>query len=157
MFPAHDLETPFLNGVVLVRRDVFDVVRYNVALRGNAWREETSMYLSANAAGFRSVLTPRTACYQLGQWEGGQRRGRLAYETWAIRNNWRFLHMHADALRRIGAIRSPLAEQARFISGRVAVNVSGYLRAKRRARAGRRGGLPMAAGLPRDAHSAAPD
>jgi len=118
VFPAGDLETPFLNGVVLARRDVFAAVHYDESLRGNAWREETSMFLTATDRGFRCVLTPRTAAFQLDQWQGGQRRARLGYEAWAIRNNWRFLRAHAATLRRMGEIRSPASAHARFVAER---------------------------------------
>jgi glycosyltransferase involved in cell wall biosynthesis len=130
VFPGDDLETPFLNGIVLARRDVFAAVHYDESLRGNAWREETSMFLTATERGYRCVLTPRTAAFQLGQWEGGQRRPRLAYETWAIRNNWRFLRAHAATLRRMGEIRSPAAEQARFIAQRAWAVVRGFSQAR---------------------------
>jgi glycosyltransferase involved in cell wall biosynthesis len=131
VFPAQDLETPFLNGIVLARRDVFGIVRYDESLRGNAWREETSMFLSATERGLRCVLTPRAAAFQFGQWEGGQRQTRLAYEAWAIRNNWRFLRQHARTLRRMGEIRSPASAQAQFVAERVWAVISGYSRAHR--------------------------
>jgi glycosyltransferase involved in cell wall biosynthesis len=126
VFPTDDLQTPFLNGIVLARRDVFDLVRYDESLGGNAWREETSMFLTAVAAGLRCVLTPRTASFQLGQWEGGQRRSRLAYEVWAIRNNWRFLRKHQQTLERFGEIHDPISAQARFVAKRLADTVTGY-------------------------------
>lgn len=138
VFPATDIETPFLNGIVLVRRDVFDIVRYDRSLGGNAWREETSMFLTAFEAGMRCVLTPRTASYQLGQWSGGQRRSRLSYEAWAIRNNWRFLRRHHRVLANLGEIRSPVTAQARFIAERVAGVATGYVRARRQGLAQRR-------------------
>jgi GT2 family glycosyltransferase len=130
VFPAEDLETPFLNGVVLARRDVFDVLRYDQSLQGNAWREETSMFLDAIQAGFRCVLTPRTASFQLGQWGGGQRRPRLSYELWAIRNNWRFLRKHRQILEQLGEVHDPVSEQARFIAKRLSSNVKGYAEAR---------------------------
>lgn len=138
-FPVEDLETPFLNGVVLARRAVLQSIGYDESLGGNAWREETSLYLDATAAGARCVLTPRTAVFQMGQWGGGQRRSRLAYEAWAIRNNWRFLRRHDLALRRMGEIRHPLTSQARFIADRVIATVRGYLRARLRRLAAARG------------------
>jgi len=119
VFPPEDLVTPFLNGVVLVRRRVFDVLRYDESLTRNAWREETSLFLSAVEHGFRCVLTPRTASFQLDQWDGGQRGPVLAYELWALRNNWRFLRAHAAMLRRLGEIRTPFTAQARFVRGRI--------------------------------------
>jgi GT2 family glycosyltransferase len=130
VFPAGDLETPFLSGVMLARRDVLETVRYDESLRGNAWREETSMFLSALELGFRCVMTPRTASFQLRQWEGGQRRARLSYEAWAIRNNWRFLRRHERTLRRLGEIRSPVSAQGRFVAERVSEVVLGYSRAR---------------------------
>lgn len=130
VFPRDDLLTPFLNGVVLVRRGVFEVVRYDESLRGNAWREETSLFLSALEQGFRCVLTPRTASFQVGQWSGGQRRPVLSYEMWTIRNNWRFLRRHEATLRRLGEIRRPLTAQARFVAGRAWTVVRGYARAR---------------------------
>jgi glycosyltransferase involved in cell wall biosynthesis len=133
VFPTGDLETPFLNGVFLARRQVFDAVRYDASFSGNAWREETSMFLTATECGFRCVLTPRTASFQLGQWAGGQRSGRLAYEAWAIRNNWRFLREHRRELTRMGEIRAPVTAQARFVAERISGFARGYARARRRA------------------------
>lgn len=142
VFPLDDLVTPFLNGVVLVRRGVFDAVRYRDSLRGNAWREETSLFLTAVERGFCCVLTPHTACFQIGQWSGGQRRPVLAYEAWTIRNNWRFLRAHDATLRRLGEIRGPFTAQARFIAKRVWTIAGGYSEARwedllSRVRAGR--------------------
>lgn len=140
VFPKVALQTPFLNGIVLARRDVFDVVHYDGSLGGNAWREETSMFLAATRAGFRCVLTPRTASFQLGQWSGGQRRPRLSYEAWVIRNNWRFLRSHQRALQCLGEIRDPYSAQALFVGGRLARVAIGYTRARWQVRrtAGRR-------------------
>jgi hypothetical protein len=130
VFPTGDRETPFLNGIVLVSRAVFDVVGYDESFRGNAWREETSMFLAATEAGFRCVLTPRTASFQLGQWDGGQRRSRLSYEAWAVRNNWRFLRTHRRALQSLGEIHTPLTAQTGFVSRRLRAVAGGYARAR---------------------------
>lgn len=139
VFPPHDLQTPFINGIILARRDVFDAVRYDESFGGNAWREETSLVLSAVDAGFRSVLTPRTASFQLGQWTGGQRLPRLTYEAWAIRNNWRFLKLHGHTLERLGAIHDPFTAQADFIRRRLVGTVVGVTRARIRRVAARLG------------------
>jgi GT2 family glycosyltransferase len=130
VFPDRDLETPFLPGNVLINRRVFECVGYDERLTRNAWREETSFYLDACAAGFRCVLTPDTASYQLGQWEGGQRLPRLAYEFHALRNNWRFLRRHEDDLRARGEIRSALSAELTFAWLRASSIVEGYLRAR---------------------------
>jgi glycosyltransferase involved in cell wall biosynthesis len=139
VFPINDLETPFLNGVALTRRDVFGLICYDESLGGNAWREETSMFLDAAQAGFRCVLTPRTASFQLGQWAGGQRRPRLTYEAWAIRNNWRFLRDHRGILTSLGEIHDPVTAQASFIGKRISSNIAGYTQARWQALARVRG------------------
>ena len=118
VFPAVDYETPFLNGIFLARRTVFDHVRYGT-YGGNAWREETDLFLTATESGFRCLLTGGTASYQLRQWDGGQRRSRARYEGWVIRNNWIFLRRHADLLRRLGQIRAPASAQLAFVAARI--------------------------------------
>lgn len=130
VFPDRDLVTPFLPGNVLINRRVFDRVTYDEGLTRNAWREETSFYLDASAAGFTCVLTPRTASFQLDQWSGGQRLPRLQYESFVLRNNWRFLRRHADSLRGWGEIRHPVTAQVGFALHRVTGVVKGYLRAR---------------------------
>ncbi|MGO9960964.1 MAG: glycosyltransferase family 2 protein [Solirubrobacteraceae bacterium] len=138
VFPADDVSTPFLNGIFLAAREVFEVVRFDESLRGNAWREETALFLDATEAGFRCLLTPRTASFQLGQWGGGNQRPRLSYESWVIRNNWRFLCTHRHALERLGEIDDPFTAQARFVAERLAGVAGGYSRARWRALIGRR-------------------
>jgi glycosyltransferase involved in cell wall biosynthesis len=133
-FPARDLETPFLPGNVLINRSVFERVSYDEGLTRNAWREETSFYLDACAAGFRCVMTPDTASFQLGQWQGGQRLPRLAYEFHALRNNWRFLRRHENDLRARGEIRSALSGELTFAWTRASSMVTGYVRARIRRR-----------------------
>ncbi len=129
VFPDADYPTPFLNGIFLAHRSVFASLRYR-AFGGNAWREETDLFLAATELGFRCVLTPRTASFQLSQWEGGQRRSRLRYEAWAVRNNWAFLRRHADLLRRLGQIRGPVSAQAAFVAARIVAVVSGFSQAR---------------------------
>jgi GT2 family glycosyltransferase len=132
LFPDHDLETPFLPGNVLINRRVFERVGYDEGLTRNAWREETALYLDACAAGFRCILTPRTASFQLGQWDGGQRLPRLSYEWYALRNNWRFLWRYRGDLRARGEIRGPVSAEAKFFAERASAVVKGYLGARLR-------------------------
>jgi GT2 family glycosyltransferase len=127
-FPTEDVETPFLYSSVLIRRAVFDRLQYDEGLGGNAWREETSLFLSAEAAGFRCVLTPKTACFQVGEWGGGQRRPRLQYEAWVARNNWRFLRQHHVLLKQRSEVRWRLTAQIRFIGVRWSKLVWHYVR-----------------------------
>jgi glycosyltransferase involved in cell wall biosynthesis len=132
-FPDRDLETPFLPGNVLINRAVFGRVGYDEGLTRNAWREETSLYLDASAAGFRCVLTPRTASFQMGQWEGGQRLPRLRYEWYALRNNWRFLWRYRADLRAMNEIRGPVSAQLGFLGDRASAFLRGYVGARARA------------------------
>ncbi len=133
-FPADDLETPFLPGnAVLINARVFDRVGYDEGLTRNAWREETSFYLDAAAAGFRVVLTPRTASFQMEVWEGGQRAPRLQYEWYVVRNNWRFLWRHRGDLRARGEISGPVRAEIGFAWGRASGVARGYLGARARA------------------------
>jgi glycosyltransferase involved in cell wall biosynthesis len=130
-FPARDLETPFLPGNVLIHRRVFDRVSYDEGLTRNAWREETSFYLDACAAGFRCVMTPDTASFQQDQWQGGQRLPRAAYEFHALRNNWRFLRRHEHDLRNRGEIRSASRAELRFAWQRASTHLKGAVGARR--------------------------
>lgn len=129
-FPERDLETPFLPGNVMINRRVFDRVSYDEGLTRNAWREETSFYLDACAAGFRCVMTPETASFQFGQWDGGQRLPQVAYELYALRNNWRFLRRHARDLRARGEISSALGAELSFAYQRASSLARGYIGAR---------------------------
>lgn len=129
-FPRHAVVTPFLPAPALVRRAVFERVSFDEELRGNAYREETAFFVAAARAGFRCLLTPNTACWQNGQYGGGARSGRLHYEYWVARNNWRFLQRHGGWLSERGYISGPLRSQASFMLGRVRTVVGGYLRAR---------------------------
>lgn len=129
-FPERDLETPFLPGNVLIHRRVFEQVSYDEGLTRNAWREETSFYLDACAAGFRCIMTPDTASFQHDQWQGGQRLPRAAYEFHALRNNWRFLRRHEDDLRDRNEIRSAASAELNFGWQRASKLVKGYVGAR---------------------------
>jgi glycosyltransferase involved in cell wall biosynthesis len=113
-FPASTIVTPFIPALALVRRDVFDAVRFDEGYRGNGYREETGFFVAAARAGFKCILTPRTMSLQAGYWEGGQKMPTLLYEWWTVRNNWRFLRVHGPWLRSRGYIRTALGAQLAF-------------------------------------------
>jgi glycosyltransferase involved in cell wall biosynthesis len=127
-FPRETIRTPFLPALVLARRDAFEVAEYGLEYRGNAWREETAFCVRAEQAGLVCLLTPETYSYQVDEWAGGQRRSRLAYEAWVLRNNWVFLRAHGAFLRRQGYIRSAVWEQLALLGSRVETIVTGRLR-----------------------------
>jgi glycosyltransferase involved in cell wall biosynthesis len=96
------VRAPFLHSIALIRRDVFDRVSFDSWYGGNAWREETDFYLSANSMGDQAWFTPSAVCYHLRGpicSTGGQRINRLHYEWLAWRNtrhlvskHWEYLH-----------------------------------------------------------------
>jgi GT2 family glycosyltransferase len=131
LVPAQTIETPFLPAPALIRRDVFDHVSFDEGYTGNAYRQETAFFVEAMRRGYRCVLTPYTASYQVQQWEeGGARSGPLAYELSALRNNWRFLRLHGDWLVERGYLPGKLRFQAEFTMERVSKRIGGFLRAR---------------------------
>ncbi len=120
IFPTRPIETPFIPARALVRKTVFDRVRFYEGFPVNGYREETDFFVQAARAGFRCLFTPATYCYQLGTWSGGQHHSStLLYEYWAIRNNWRFLRRHGAWMAEHGYIRRPAASQLRFVGARL--------------------------------------
>jgi glycosyltransferase involved in cell wall biosynthesis len=131
VFPARAVETPFLPARALVRREVFERVRFYDGFPVNGYREETDFFVQAARAGFRCLLTGETYCYQLETWDGGQHHSSpLRYELWALRNNWRFLRRHGAWLREQGYIAGPARAQLAFASRRVQTVASGVTRAR---------------------------
>ncbi len=72
VFPAQPIETPFVPARALIRKKVFEQVRFYEGFPVNGYREETDFFVQAARAGFRCLFTPATYCYQLGTWSGGQ-------------------------------------------------------------------------------------
>jgi GT2 family glycosyltransferase len=128
--PAHDLETPFMPAPALINRRVFQRIQFDESYGNTAWRDETDFFIQAVRSGFRCILTPVTAMYQLDQWDGGSRRPRLEYEWAAIKNNWRFLSRHGRWLAERGDIRSPASGQLAFVLSRIKLTVVGFARAR---------------------------
>lgn len=130
VIPATAIETPFMPAPALVNRRVYDRVRFDEGYGNTAWRDETDFFIKAMRAGFRCMLSPATAIYQSGQWEGGCRRDRLEYEYAAIRNNWRFLGRHGLWLAEQGHITTPSRAQLGFAFSRLRLTVAGFLRSR---------------------------
>lgn len=112
-FPEEDWEAcPWINANALVHRSVFHEVSFDEGYRGNFYREETDFFVAAARAGHRVVVTSLAYAYLRERVGGGvDRRRRLTYEYWVLRNNWRFLRKHGAWLRSAGQIRGPLREQ----------------------------------------------
>jgi glycosyltransferase involved in cell wall biosynthesis len=137
VFPLNTIETPLLNALSLVRKSVFEQMRFHENFSVNGYREETDFFVQAARAGFRCVLTPATYGYQLRTWDGGQHHSSsLRYEYWALRNNWRFLRRHANWLAEHGYISGPVSAQLQFTAIRIRALFTGAYRARvQRARA----------------------
>jgi GT2 family glycosyltransferase len=118
-FPQGAIETPFMPNLALVSAAVFDRVHFDPGFRGNSWREETAFYISAVRAGFRCFLTDRTHSVQIGQWQGGQRRSRLAYEYWVWRNEVRFMRLHGKWLTERNFVRRRRLPSVRLVAARL--------------------------------------
>jgi GT2 family glycosyltransferase len=91
-------ETFLISALSLIRRDVFDHVQFSSLYKGNAYREETDFYVTANKFGYRTVYVPSAVAYhlprELAKNGGQQSMSRWAYEYWTIRNHWIFLCRH---------------------------------------------------------------
>ena len=129
-FPAAPVQTPFLPARALVRRTVFDTVRFDDGYRGNAFREETDFFVCAARAGFKCYLVGDTFNYQIEHWGGGARYPRVSNEYWTLRNNWRFLKRHGDWLREQGNIGSASMAELTLLWKRFAYVVTGTLAAR---------------------------
>ena len=125
--PASELETPFMPAPALVNRRVFERIQYYENYGNTGWRDETDFFIQAVRCGFRCILTPVTAMYQLEQWDGGSRRPRVEYELAAIKNNWRFLSRHGRWLTEQGHIKSPSRGQLAFAMARLKLTVRGVV------------------------------
>jgi GT2 family glycosyltransferase len=60
-----DVEVPFVSTWSLVKREVFDRVKYNNGYKGNAYREETDFCINALKQGFKVFFCPHTYCFHL--------------------------------------------------------------------------------------------
>jgi GT2 family glycosyltransferase len=133
VFPLDTIETPFLNALSLVRRSVFDYVRFHESYPVNGYREETDFFVQAARAGFRCILTPATYAFQLDTWDGGQHHSStLRYEYWVLRNNWRFLRRHGSWLAERGYVPGRSRAQMHFAAVRIRGILAGAYRARMR-------------------------
>jgi len=100
---GNDVEVPFVHACALIRKKVFENLLYDEDFRGNGWREETDLYLRALKDGFKVYFCPHTACYHLprnfSRTGGCLNMNILAYQYWALKNNYRFLRGHYSFLK----------------------------------------------------------
>ena len=94
---------PYIHSNSLMRRKIFETVRYDPWYGGNAFREELDFYLRAHNAGFPIYLVPDTLSYHLrntpANKKGGSRKKRLVYEFQVWRNTVHCFAKNAAILR----------------------------------------------------------
>lgn len=117
-FPATATPTPFLPAPVLARRSLLERLRFDEGFRGNAYREETDLFVRAARVGVVCLLTPRTFFWERRRFGGGNVRSPLVTELWTVRNNGRFLRRHGAWLSARGIVRSAVHEQLAFVGRR---------------------------------------
>lgn len=99
---------PYLHSIALIKRDLFDKVRFDAWYAGNSWREETDFYLAASAAGAKIYFTPSTVCFHLRgpiTAVGGQRVNRIRFEYLAWRNTRYMVNKHWPWLKQAHGLR----------------------------------------------------
>jgi GT2 family glycosyltransferase len=97
----------------LIRQSVLRAVSFDENYRGNYYREETDFFVSAARQGSKVVATSLAYTCQMARSPGGiDRSGRLRYEYWVLRNNWRFLRKHGRWLRAHSDIDGTVRHQA---------------------------------------------
>lgn len=133
-FPATSpLATPLLQAPVLGRTAVVRRLRFDPGYGGNAYREETDLFLRVVEQGGTCLLTDRTWFTEAGRFPGGQPRATswreavlgARTEVWTLRNEARFLRRHEAELRDRGHVRTWQGELARFTGRRLARLVRG--------------------------------
>jgi glycosyltransferase involved in cell wall biosynthesis len=124
----HEMDTgvdtvqPLLSSPVLVRSDVFGKVRFDDGYRVNSWREESDFQLAAHSAGFKLVFCPHTITYNLmieNDRGGVHATIGIKRVVWIVRNNWRFVKKHREAVAREFGVTNLTAYIVRFAAWRV--------------------------------------
>ncbi len=105
---THPIPAPFIHSIALIRRGIFDSVKFDSWYAGNSWREETDFYLAANSAGEKIYFSPSTVCFHLRgpiSSAGGQRVNRLWFEYLAWRNTRYLINKHWSYLKSAHGLR----------------------------------------------------
>ena len=86
-----------------MRSDVFRKVRFDDGYLVNSWREESDFQLAAHSAGFKLVFCPHAITYNLmieNDRGGVHAAVGIRRVVWVVRNNWRFVNKHREAVAR---------------------------------------------------------
>lgn len=101
---SKDIETPLVDGTMLIRRGLFDRIQYYEPYGGQStWREESDFQLSALELGHKLIFCPHaiTFHYSRASQSFGRNRikGTVVYAYRVYRNNLAFLRRHHAYLR----------------------------------------------------------
>lgn len=114
-------EVDALHALMMVKRSVFQEIKYDENYRGNAYREETDFCLQARKKGHAIGFFPSAVMFHLprvksgGQWACG----RLRYEMDVLRNNRYFYKKHYQYMKETGIVKKTCFNlQANLIKNR---------------------------------------
>jgi glycosyltransferase involved in cell wall biosynthesis len=117
------LRVPFLQAIVLIKKELFSRITFDDRYWGSAFREETDFFIRCAQAGYKLLYCPDARAFNLPRPPGGAHaRSPWVYEISAILNNWRFLRTHYDYLYEVWGLRIPrLTLQMRFTRERLRI------------------------------------
>jgi glycosyltransferase involved in cell wall biosynthesis len=115
------LQVPFLQAIVLIKKEIFSKVAFDERYWGSAFREETDFFIRCAQAGYKLLYCPDARAFNLPRPPGGAHaRSPWTYELSAILNNWRFLRTHYHYLHKAWGLRIPrLTLQIQFTRERL--------------------------------------
>lgn len=102
--PQRTILLPVVHAAILVRRDLYTKIDFDLDFKGNCYREETDYILRATELGYTVCATANAAQinYPPEIASGGSRSlGRLSYEYYSLTNTWRFLKKHKHYFNKI--------------------------------------------------------
>ncbi len=94
-----DVQLPLLTASMLIRKELFNHVKYDEHYKRNAWREESDFQLSAGEKGYKLYFCPHSACFHFAKINdrGGARASTLIkYELDMFRFNYYMTKKHWD-------------------------------------------------------------
>lgn len=98
-----DVETPLLDGTMLIRRELFDHIQYYEPYGGQStWREESDFQVSALEMGYKLIFCPHAISFHHSRSSQSFGRNRIkstvVYAYRVYRNNLGFLRRHQPYL-----------------------------------------------------------
>jgi GT2 family glycosyltransferase len=99
-----DVEIPLLNATMLVRREVFDEVRFQDCYRSSGWREDSDVQIGALELGYKVIFCPHAVFFHHDRTKAGLGKSRLKSDLEYLRsiyeNDLIFLKRHQNYLRK---------------------------------------------------------